>query len=78
MNLHPLAFNGEDDSIFHEFDNSGDRHMEYLAEHGTFADVPRNMIIESIKNAYPHLAGKDTTKSERSLYQDIQGHSAEV
>jgi len=78
MNLHPLEFNGKDDSIFHEFDNSGDRHMEYLADHGVFADVPRDMIIESIKNAYPHLTAEGTTKSERSLYQDVQNYSAKV
>jgi len=49
-----------------------------LADHGVFADVPRDMIIESIKNAYPHLTAEGTTKSERSLYQDVQNYSAKV
>jgi len=73
MNLHPLEFNGKDDSVFHEFDNSGDRHMEYLKDHGLFSDVPRELILKSVAEAYPHLVGSFKAKSKRSLYTDITG-----
>lgn len=36
----PLEFNGVDDSLYHPFDRDGQRHMEYLAEHGSYDDVP--------------------------------------
>jgi len=78
MNLHPLPFNGKEDSIFHEFDNSGDRHMEYLKDHGTFADVPSEFIVESIRAAYPHLAGKSVIESKRSLYQDVKNEGEQT
>ena len=72
MNVKPLEFNGKEDSIFHEFDNAGDRHMEYLAEHGHFSDVPQQRILDAVAKEYPHLVGEFNTPSERSLYQDIE------
>lgn len=40
FNLHPLEFNGRDDSLYHEFDQAGNRHMEYINERGEYVDVP--------------------------------------
>ena len=54
---HPLEFNGEEDSIFHEFTADGSKHMEYLKEHGTFAELPVDYIFENFRHHYPHLAG---------------------
>ena len=56
MGVEALDFNGEDDSIFQEFNDDGDKHMEYLADHGTFDDVPMEFIAMSVAKAYPHLA----------------------
>ena len=36
----PLEFDGREDSIFHPFDQDNRRHMEYLRDRGTYADVP--------------------------------------
>ena len=74
MNLTPLEFNGIDDSIFHEFDNNGDQHMEYLADHGLFADVPVKKILIAVAEAYPHLAPNslETENQNKSLYKDMQ------
>lgn len=53
FNVKPLEFDGTKDSIFHAFDKSGNRHMEYVKEHGNFADLPWDRILsESMKN-YP-------------------------
>jgi transglutaminase-like putative cysteine protease len=74
MNVHPLEFNGIDDSIFHEFDNDGEKHMEYLKEHGVFEDVPQSLIVKGVAEAYPHLV-KDfegSNKGNKSLYSDMQ------
>jgi transglutaminase-like putative cysteine protease len=51
--LHPLDFNGRDDSLYHPFDRQGQRHMEYVAERGAFDDVPRTQIIDDLKSFYP-------------------------
>lgn len=73
MNVSPLEFDGENDSIFHEFDNNGERHMEYLAEHGIFDDVPHQRILQGIAEAYPHLADTSFEKAaNKSIYKDMQ------
>ncbi len=50
--LLPLDFNGVDDSIYHPFDRSGQRHMEYLRYHGTFDDVPLERIYADFAKSY--------------------------
>jgi transglutaminase-like putative cysteine protease len=49
----PLDFNGKSDSLFHPYDREGKRHMEYVMDHGYFADVPYERIITNFKKYYP-------------------------
>ncbi|CAM3719847.1 transglutaminase-like domain-containing protein [Parendozoicomonas haliclonae] len=70
MGVEPLEFNGREDSIFHEYSTDGSRHMEYLADHGTFDDVPFDFIVKSIAEAYPHLM-KDKLPENHSLEEDL-------
>ncbi|MFT4569851.1 MAG: transglutaminase-like putative cysteine protease [Hyphomicrobiaceae bacterium] len=49
----PLDFNGREDSIYHPFDCSGSRHMEYVAYRGEFDDVPLDDMIETFRREYP-------------------------
>jgi transglutaminase-like putative cysteine protease len=51
----PLEFDGEHDSVFHEFNGSGDKYMEYLHEYGQFADLPYDLYVSELKLHYPHL-----------------------
>lgn len=51
----PLEFDGREDSINHPFDLSGQRHMEYLAMHGEFDDVPREYVLAEFARHYPSL-----------------------
>ncbi len=55
VGLKPLEFDGETDSLFHEFDRAGKRHMEYLRDRGTYSDVPFDTLIAEFKETYPHL-----------------------
>jgi transglutaminase-like putative cysteine protease len=73
MKVAPLEFNGRDDSIFHEFGDDGHRHMEYLADHGQFSDVPYEFIMKAIAEAYPHLAkdGMVESMNQHSLAGDL-------
>lgn len=49
----PLEFDGSADSIFHEFDAHGRRHMEYLRDRGSFVDVPRKQMLATFAKLYP-------------------------
>ncbi|MFU8769161.1 MAG: transglutaminase-like domain-containing protein [Desulfotignum sp.] len=53
FNVKPLEFDGTCDSIFHPFDNLGNRHMEYVTEHGSFDDLPWDRALAAMKKAYP-------------------------
>jgi transglutaminase-like putative cysteine protease len=35
-----LEFDGRSDALMHAYDGAGRRHMEYVADHGTYSDVP--------------------------------------
>ena len=69
MGVAPLEFNGREDSIFHEYGTDGSRHMEYLVDHGTFADLPMDFIVESVTRAYPHLVN--------AYLEELNGHTLE-
>jgi len=51
----PLEFDGREDSIFHAYDENDRRHMEYLRERGSHADVPVPEIKQAFREAYPAL-----------------------
>ena len=48
----PLEFDGTEDSIFHPFDADNRRHMEYVRERGSFADVPADAIRRGFRDIY--------------------------
>jgi transglutaminase-like putative cysteine protease len=60
----PLEFDGRTDSIFHPFDADERRHMEYLRDRGSFADVPVAEIQQAFREFYPVLygLGRDAAK----------------
>jgi transglutaminase-like putative cysteine protease len=60
----PLEFDGREDSIFHPFDEDNRRHMEYLRDRGTHADVPVAEITRVFRETYPALysLGSDAAK----------------
>ncbi len=55
VGLKPLDFDGRSDSLFHPFDRSGRRHMEYLQDRGPFHDVPFETIVDDFRIHYPDL-----------------------
>lgn len=62
----PLEFDGREDSIFHPFDEQDRRHMEYLRDRGSHADVPVEEIMQAFREAYPALYGMgDAAAAER-------------
>ncbi|MFN4165598.1 MAG: transglutaminase-like domain-containing protein [Ferrovibrio sp.] len=55
----PLDFDGETDSVFHPFDADNRRHMEYVADRGSFADLPFAAWREAMLTHYPDLMKED-------------------
>lgn len=73
MKVEPLEFDGLNDSIFQEYTESGEAHMEYINDHGVFDDVPHQFIVDGVRSAYGHLFEEDDANtSERSLEQDMK------
>jgi transglutaminase-like putative cysteine protease len=48
----PLEFNGREDSLFQPFNLEKKQFMEYVADHGTYGDIPVNAIVAAWKDAY--------------------------
>lgn len=74
MNVAPLEFDGVHDSVFQEYTDAGQAHMEYVNDHGVFDDVPHAFIVAGIKQAYPHLFGEGASANinQGSLQADIE------
>ena len=53
--LCPLEFNGLEDSLYHEFDVAGNRHMEYLNDRGEYLDLPYEELTALFKERYPRI-----------------------
>ena len=64
FNVQPLEFDGTKDSIFHESNTLGQKHMEYVRDHGHFADLPFERIFTAYAKTYPrffeNFGGKKT------------------
>ena len=63
----PLEFDGREDSIFHAFDEEERRHMEYLRERGSYADVPVEEIAPVFRELYPGLWGLGREAAKESF-----------
>ena len=54
--VQPLEFDGRTDALFHEFSADGRRHMEYVAQRGSFADLPLAEIMAAFADRYGDVA----------------------
>jgi hypothetical protein len=67
IGVEPLDFDGRHDAMFQEYaapDDQGEerRFMEYLHDHGHFADLPRETFLEAIREYYGHLFESEDLK----------------
>ena len=72
--LLPLDFDGATDSIYHPFDQSGQRHMEYLNERGSFVEMPLAQIVSDFRSVYPgwlHAAGVRSDLHGSDFLRDV-------
>lgn len=52
LNLRPVEFDGHNPAIFHKYDLNGRLHIEYVNDHGHFADLPYEKIMDGLRRAY--------------------------
>lgn len=57
--VEPLPFDGIHDSVFHPCNQQGERYMEYLQDHGQFAELPLELFFSHLAACYPHLFNDD-------------------
>ncbi len=55
----PLDFDGTHDALLHAFAGDGSQYMEYVREHGVYADLPLERILAAYREAYPPMAVRD-------------------
>ncbi|MCH8498927.1 MAG: transglutaminase family protein [Marinobacter sp.] len=55
MKVEPLEFDGRTDSVFQPYTADGKAHMEYIEDHGIYADLPYDFIMAGLRAAYSHL-----------------------
>ena len=58
--LRPLEFNGRQDSLYHEFDVAGNRHMEYLNDRGEYLDLPFDELMAVMRKHYPGMVPENS------------------
>lgn len=68
----PLEFNGEEDSIFHEYNVLGQQYMQYLHDHGSFADLPFEMIFTAYRKKYPLMFEQSTVAEVTDFHQEAE------
>ncbi|MDR2011713.1 MAG: transglutaminase family protein [Rhodanobacter sp.] len=73
--LHPLEFDGVHDSLYHELDRAGNRHMEYVRQRGSFDDVPLAQLVADFRATYTEWLPADRLHS-RLEGQDFLGDVA--
>ncbi len=77
--LLPLEFDGVQDSIYHPFDKSGQRHMEYVRQRGVFNDLPLDAIVATFKDIYQTTvpdAGQATIEPGADFLADVARENA--
>jgi transglutaminase-like putative cysteine protease len=55
LGVAPLEFSGDSDALLQPFDAAGRTFMSYVAQHGTFFDVPAKFLIGEMTRLYPKL-----------------------
>ena len=58
-----LDFDGTDDALMHPYDTSGNRHMEYVNQRGSFDDLPYEQIVADFAELYPAWRAGDGDRS---------------
>jgi transglutaminase-like putative cysteine protease len=76
FNVEPLEFDGANDALLQQADRGGQRYMEYLADHGQFADMPFDLLIATWQKHYPHLMSDGGYRVSGDFEKDANSENA--
>ena len=76
MGVPPLEFSGETDALLQPFDAKGREFMSYVAQHGTFFDVPAKFLIGEMMRLYPKLCQPGGLRGDMEAKPPRAEHSA--
>jgi hypothetical protein len=51
-NIALVVFNGREDAVFPSHDRNGNRYVEYMRYHGSFADLPLEDLMQAFRKTY--------------------------
>ncbi|QKW05257.1 transglutaminase domain-containing protein [Streptomyces sp. NA04227] len=63
--MQALEFDGTSDSLYHPFDDQGHASMEFLADHGSFDDVPYDFVMSHMRSKHPNFLDSSGTGTVR-------------
>ena len=77
INIHPLEYDGTEDSIFHPFDRAGNQHMEYLRDRGVYDDLPYESLTNTMKEYYgkEYSSWQDEELSQKGTADDFESEA---
>ncbi len=70
--LLPLEFDGQNDSLYHPYDRTGQRHMEYVGQRGSFDDLPLAAIVQDFGRVYGPAMLNPAAWQGASFQADVQ------
>lgn len=68
----PLEFDGTEDSIFHQHNADGLKHMEYVKDHGHFDDLPFERIFTAYASTYPQFMENFGGRQEHDFSKEAE------
>ncbi len=72
----PLEFDGLNDSMLQQSDRKGNRYMEYVCDHGQFADLPLELMRAAFEERYPALMSRGTYDLAGTFDDDASAEQA--
>ncbi len=65
-----LDFDGSDDALMHAYDTSGNKHMEYVRQRGSFDDLPLDEILADFREIYTDMVAPSTDALDDTAFAD--------
>jgi transglutaminase-like putative cysteine protease len=76
FNVQPLEFDGVNDALLQQSDRAGKRYMEYVTDHGQFADLPYDLMIATWEKHYPTLMAEGGHELSGDFQMDATAENA--
>ncbi len=68
LGVEVMEFDGLTDSIFQEYDREGGKYMEYTHVYGSYADIPKQLMMGELRKYYPHIFETEEKVAEEAYF----------